>query len=218
VIFWSSGTRTEEDANGVERERYWMTTRAYTVFNVEQCDDLVRDYLLGEPVPSEFEPLEACERICAGYEITTEHGGDRAYYQPARDKIRLPNRERFETPEGYYTTRFHEMGHSTGHASRLGREGITTPGAHKEVHTYAEEELVAEFCASFLAGEAGIERTMDNSAAYLSHWASKLKEDKRLVVKAAQRAQKAADLILGRQPSKKAGGSQEAGEAVSQAA
>lgn len=205
VIFWRGGTRTEKDDNGIERERFWMTTRAYTVFNIEQCDTSVQEYLM-PPVPApEFSPLEMCERICDGYEIETRHGGDRAYYRPDEDRIQMPEMGKFETAEGYYTTRFHEMGHSTGHVSRLGRDSMK-PGAHRDVHTYAAEELVAEFTACFLAGEAGIVRTVEgNSAAYLQHWASKLREDKRLVVTAAQRAQKAADLIMGRQPSQSAG-------------
>lgn len=204
VIFWTSGTRTEEDENGEEQRRQWMTTRAYTVFNVAQCDEAVQEYLC-PPVAEtpEFTPLEQCERICDGFAIRTDHGGDRACYVPSEDRIRLPKRERFNSPEEYYTTRFHEMGHATGHPSRLARFKV---GEHREVHTYAEEELVAEFTACFLAGEAGIVRTVENnSAAYLNHWASKLKEDKRIAITAAQRAQKAADLILGRQPSEGTG-------------
>jgi antirestriction protein ArdC len=200
VVFWKRGTRVEEDDDGNERRHSWGMLRTFTVFNVAQCDDHVREFLC-PPVADapEFTPLEQCERICEGYEVETRHGGDRAYYMPSEDRIQLPQRESFATPEGYYTTRFHEMGHSTGHVSRLARDSMK-PGKHREIHSYAEEELVAEFAACFLAGEAGIVRTVEgNSAAYLRHWASKLREDKRLVVYAAQRAQKAADLILGRE-------------------
>jgi len=65
---------------------------------------------------------------------------------------------------------------------------------------YAREELVAEMGAAFLSGQAGIvERTIDNSAAYIKSWLERLKDDTRLVVQAAAQAQKAADFILGRQ-------------------
>lgn len=145
---------------------------------------------------AQFTPLEECERICKGYEIETLHGGDRAFYRADTDTIHLPERGLFDSPERYYTTRFHEMGHSTGASHRLARESLTTLG---DQHQYAEEELVAEFTACFLAGEAGIVRTVEaNSTSYLKHWAAKLKEDKRVVVTAAQRAQKAADFVLGR--------------------
>lgn len=206
VILWKRVNRVEEDDDGTERYFGNFFTKAYTVFNVAQCDDHVREYLC-PPVAAapEFTPLENCERICDGYEIETRHGGDRAYYMPSEDRIQLPQPETFATPEGYYTTRFHEMGHSTGHVSRLARDSMK-PGAHREVHSYAEEELVAEFSACFLAGEAGIVRTVEgNSAAYLRHWASKLKENKRMVVYAAQRAQKAADLVMGRKPAQTTG-------------
>jgi antirestriction protein ArdC len=213
VVFWKRGSTVEEDEDGNERYRSWGMLRTFTVFNVEQCDDHVREYLCPPVEESEFTPLEQCERICEGYEIETRHGGDRAYYHPGEDRIQLPKRETFATPEGYYTTRFHEMGHSTGHVSRLGRDSMK-PGKHRDVHTYAEEELVAEFSACFLAGEAGIVRTVEgNSAAYLRHWASKLKEDKRLVVYAAQRAQKAADLVLGREFAQTDGDAQGAAQA-----
>ena len=63
---------------------------------------------------------------------------------------------------------------------------------------YAKEELVAEMGAAFLCGQAGIvERTMDNSAAYIASWLERLKKDSKLVVQAAAQAQKAADYILG---------------------
>ena len=205
VLFWKGGNRIVEDENGEEERRHWMMTKVYRVFNVAQCLPIVQDYLM-PPVEGapEFTPLEACERICEGYEITTKHGGDRAYYHPGEDRIQMPNREQFRSAEEYYSVRFHEMGHSTGHPTRLGREGVT-PGKYREIHTYAEEELVAEFCASFLAGEAGIVRTVENnSAAYLRSWAAKLKDDPKIVVYAAQRAQKAADMVLGREAPGKA--------------
>lgn len=206
VIIWKPSGRVEEDAEGNEHYFGGFFMKSLTVFNVAQCDDHVREYLC-PPVAAapEFTPLENCERICEGYEIETRHGGDRAYYMPSEDRIQLPQPETFATPEGYYTTRFHEMGHSTGHVSRLARDSMK-PGTHREVHSYAEEELVAEFAACFLAGEAGIVRTVEgNSAAYLRHWASKLKENKRMVVYAAQRAQKAADLVMGRKPAQTTG-------------
>jgi antirestriction protein ArdC len=137
VVFWKRGSTVEEDEDGNERYRSWGMLRTFTVFNVEQCDDHVREYLCPPVEESEFTPLEQCERICEGYEIETRHGGDRAYYHPGEDRIQLPKRETFATPEGYYTTRFHEMGHSTGHVSRLGRDSMK-PGKHRDVHTYAE--------------------------------------------------------------------------------
>lgn len=199
VIFWKPSQYKKEDAHGVEQEHSYMIMRAYQVFNIDQCDESVQDYICAPDADlPEFSPIEECERICDGYDIETRHGGDRAYYAVLDDYIQLPEREQFATPEDYYTTRFHEMGHSTGAAKRLGRTGIAKFD-YRGSHQYAEEELVAEFTACFLAGEAGIVRTHEKQAAqYLRIWAGKLKEDPKIVVHAAQRAQKAADLVLGR--------------------
>ncbi len=71
-----------------------------------------------------------------------------------------------------------------------------------DAHSYSREELVAEMTAAFLCGEVGVvDRTIDNSAAYLDHWRAKISEDPRLIVQAAGQAQRAADLIVGRDPS-----------------
>jgi len=109
----------------------------------------------------------------------------------------MPDRERFDSPESYYSTLFHELTHSTGHESRLNRKGISTVAGYGS-QTYSKEELVAEMGASFLFGHAGIEAdTIDNSASYIAGWLKRLRDDRRLVVHAAAQAQKAADYIRG---------------------
>lgn len=202
VIFWKPMRHKARDAADEEQDRSYLLMRSYAVFNIAQCDENVQRFLC-PPQPADaapkFTPHEMCERICAGYEVDTRHGGDQAYYVPSADRIQLPKPEMFDSPEHYYTTRFHEMGHSTGAAKRLGREGIANFN-YRGSHQYAEEELVAEFTACFLAGEAGIVRTTEgNSTSYLRCWATKIQENPKIVVMAAQRAQKAADLILGRE-------------------
>jgi len=96
---------------------------------------------------------------------------------------------------------FHELTHATGHESRLNRKGVSgSDGLWSAFgsQSYSKEELVAEMGAAFLCGRAGIvERTIDNSAAYVRSWLQRLKDDARLVVLAAAQAQKAADFILG---------------------
>lgn len=110
----------------------------------------------------------------------------------------MPFRERFETPEAYYATLFHELTHSTDHESRLNRPTVVEPSRFGS-GTYSKEELIAEMGAAFLCAHAGIENaTIDNSASYIAAWLSKLRDDKRLVIHAAANAQKAADFILGR--------------------
>ena len=105
----------------------------------------------------------------------------------------------FIRPADYYATLFHELTHSTGHKSRLGRlEGKRVNFGSGE---YSREELVAEMGAAFLCGSAGLsERTVDNSAAYLQGWLKALDNDRSLIITAAAQAQKAADYILNYQP------------------
>src|SRR2546427_8482506 len=109
----------------------------------------------------------------------------------------MPSRNAFTLAEEYYSTLFHELTHSTGHPSRIGREGIEKLNTFGS-ESYSKEELVAEMGAAMLAGVAGIERrTIANSAAYLKSWIDVLKGDSRIAVFAASAAQKAADYILG---------------------
>ena len=115
--------------------------------------------------------------------------------------VNMPAFSRFESAEGYYSTLFHELVHSTGHASRLNRESLTK---HDEFGgpVYSQEELVAEMGAAFLGLEADIVRDQhEQSAAYLNGWLGVLRaqDHKRWMVQAASQAAKAADFILNRQ-------------------
>ena len=105
----------------------------------------------------------------------------------------------FEKLAEFYSCLFHELGHSTGHESRLNRKGITELNGFGS-HEYSKEELVAEFTATFLCGVAGIERqTLDNSAAYIRGWTERLKDqnNRKWVVWPAGQAQRAADYVRG---------------------
>jgi antirestriction protein ArdC len=121
----------------------------------------------------------------------------RAAYIPARDVVTMPSRTAFESQAEYYSTLFHELTHSTGHAKRLDREGFRSPQKFGS-ESYSREELIAEMGSAMLCGVAGIEQTtLANSAAYLKSWIARLKSDSKLVISAASAAQKAADYIRG---------------------
>jgi antirestriction protein ArdC len=150
-----------------------------------------------------FEPIRVADAIVECYERgpRIEHAGGRAYYKPSEDLVRIPEPDRFVDRESYYATLFHELAHSTGHASRLDR-GLGTSIAPFGSPDYSMEELVAEMGAAFLAAAAGISPpTIEQSAAYIESWGKQLKADKKLVVQAAGAGQKAADWILGINPS-----------------
>ena len=177
--------------------------RYYSVFNVEQCDDISHKRLEAQTEePEPFNPIEAAEAIVSGYPDppTIAHdGGASAYYRPRTDSIHMPERETFDSGEHYYGTLLHEIGHSTGSETRLARPGITDKIRHGS-QTYALEELVAEMSAAFLLAEAGInsEGLMDNSASYIASWIKSLRDDPKLVVRAGAQAQKAVDHVLDR--------------------
>jgi antirestriction protein ArdC len=112
--------------------------------------------------------------------------------------VTVPELSQFDSPELFYATLFHELGHSTGHETRLNRDLNNHQGFGS--HEYSKEELVAEFCASYLCGIAGIEnRTIENQAAYINCWLTILKDQKqkKWLTWAASQAQKAADYIQG---------------------
>ena len=121
----------------------------------------------------------------------------RAWYRPSTDTVGMPSRNAFDSTEAYYSTLFHELTHSTGHPSRVGRERIEDIAAFGS-ESYSKEELIAEMGAAMLSGITGISPpTIPNSAAYLQGWINRLRGDSKLLVSAASQAQKAADYILG---------------------
>jgi len=197
----------EYDANGkitkVKSKVVKRTSslRLYRLFNIEQCIILETDEVPKDPDAEEGEesndPIEAAEEIVTGYDGPAILSGPSCYYIPSEDKIHVPSINSFDPVEGYYSSLFHEMVHSTGHESRLARPGITDRGSFGD-HRYSEEELIAEMGSCFLAGHAGIlDETIENSASYLAGWAKKIREsDERLIVRASSAAQKASDLIL----------------------
>ena len=201
VVFWKRyGRETEEiDEHGRPVIEARAFLRYFSVFNVVQCEGIDEHIPEPETTRREFSPIDAAESVVAAMPRppAIKHGHRQASYLPSVDTVRVPRRTRFESTEAYYGTLFHELTHSTGHASRLARKGIANPAAFGSGR-YSEEELVAEMGAAFLCGHVGIDTaTIDNSAAYIHHWLRRLRTDKRLVLRAATQAQRAADLILG---------------------
>jgi len=203
VVFWKffdgPAKAENEDSETAPKMRSVPMLRYYNVFNVEQCEGL--DKHIPATEKKTFNVLEEAEKIVAGYadKPRITHGEPRAYYRPSMDSVNMPHRTSFEKPEEYYSTLFHELTHSTGHKSRLGRFDTDEVAAFGS-ETYSKEELVAEMGASFLSNEVGILPTvLENSAAYIRSWLKRLQDDKRLIVTAAAQAQKAVDHIRGTQ-------------------
>jgi antirestriction protein ArdC len=206
VVVWNRGkpvTETNDDGEKVTRSRLFIGS--HKVFNAEQADGLPEKYY-AQPSGSNGEPMELAQAIADGYfgrdgAPTLIHDQvARAYYQAEPDVIHLPKMADHVSTGEYYSTLFHEAGHSTGHKSRLDRDGIREFG-HFGDNLYSKEELVAEMTATMVCAEAGIDTdaVFDNSAAYIGGWLRKLGEDNKLLISAASKASHAADLILGRE-------------------
>lgn len=181
-----------------KKEKMFMF-RFFLVYNVDQTE--------GCKLPKrtqvesfDHDPIDSAHAIIEGMpkRPAIKEGGSRACYSPINDTVTVPHVSKFPKAEEYYCTMFHELGHSTGHDSRLNRKEVTDPIRFGS-HDYSLEELVAEMTAAFLCAEAGIENaTLENSAAYLNSWYAKLSKEPKLFWTAASRAQKAADFILNR--------------------
>ncbi len=195
VVFWKEFETMDQRTGDPKRS---AVLRYYNVFNVEQCEGVQAPDLLPF-TPSEFKPVEAAEALVKGYADgpAIAEGGQQACYRPFTDTVQMPEPTRFASTEEYYSTLFHELAHSTGHAQRIDRKLTTEPKPFGSVD-YGREELIAEMAAAFLCGHAGIvPAVMENQAAYIQGWLKTLKQDKRLVIAAAGAAQKAADWIKG---------------------
>lgn len=150
-------------------------------------------------VGADNERIANCEEIVEQYRNREgvkihEEIGDNAFYRPSTDEIVVPLIQQFESAKAFYDTLFHEMVHSTGTKNRLNREMV----AHFGSKQYANEELTAEIGGAMLLNAAGFSDAAitENNAAYIQSWLEKLRNDKKLIVVAAQRSEKAVRFIL----------------------
>lgn len=212
VVFWKVGDKKKDGQivrnpkTGKPEKSFIL--RYYLIFNIEQCEGIE------EPKPevtTPIDPIEACEAIVDGWDDKPNvvEKGDRAFYRERDDFLGMPPKESFESAPEWYSTLFHEFGHATGHRDRLNRDLDNDKGTG----SYAREELIAEMCAAFLCGRAGIEcKTIDNSSAYIASWLQRLANDPKLVIQAASKAQKAAEYILGAEADSKTDNTEESTE------
>ena len=165
--------------------------KRFTVFNAAQCDGLPEDVAIVAPPPPPGLIGPRVETLIRATGIDFRIGGDRAFYVPAHDFVQVPPPQAYFEPINWHRTARHELGHATGHASRLGRDLTGGFGSKK----YAFEELVAEINAAFCCASPGITPTVRH-ADYIGSWLEVLREDNRAIVRAASQASKAADWLL----------------------
>ena len=169
----------------LERPRVFYAS----VFNAEQMDGLPP---LDIKAP-DWAPFDRAEQILQASHAIIQHGEyDRAFYRPATDSIHLPHKHQFEQPDSYYATALHELGHWTGHESRLNRDMLHPFGSEG----YAKEELRAEIASMLLGSELGIGHDPGQHVAYVASWIKALEEDPLVIFRAAADAEKIQDYVL----------------------
>ena len=163
-----------------------------TVFNAQQIDGLPELKLQAREEQS-WNPLERAEKILQSSGAIIKHfEQDRAFYRVSTDSIHLPNKSQFPTAENYYATALHELGHWTGHSSRLDRDLANPFGSQG----YAKEELRAEISSMILGAALGIGHDPSQHVAYVASWIKVLKEDPMEIFRAASDAEKIHDYVL----------------------
>nr|BCT99949.1 DUF1738 domain-containing protein [uncultured bacterium] len=169
----------------LERPRVFFAT----VFNAEQIDGL-------PPIQKQEQTWNAIDRaehiLKASGASITHAPGDRAFYRPATDSIHLPDRGQFPSADNYYATALHELGHWTGHPSRLDRDLAHPFGSEG----YAKEELRAEIASMIVGDELGIGHDPGQHAAYVGSWIKALQDEPLEVFRAAADAEKIHDYVL----------------------
>jgi antirestriction protein ArdC len=191
TVIYVSKIIKKDDATGEKRAIPFL--KAYTVFNVAQCDNLPAKVTDPNGAPRVVNPGQRDELADAFIDATGadyRHGEPRAYYQPAADFVNMPHFETFKSASRYYGTAFHELGHWTGAKARLAREF----GKRFGDRAYAVEELVAELTSAFLCGEFGFDND-GVDADYIATWIKLLTEHEKVIVAAAAAASRAVEFM-----------------------
>lgn len=203
--FWYKAIKKEvENAEtGETEEKITLLPKAkyHKVWNVEKDTTLEVKYKK-DTKSDGVEPLKELEEIKKDYVKRSgikyyECETNNAYYSPMLDKVVVPCRKQYDKQAEFYSTIFHELGHSTGAPSRLNRFKIFDDVAFGS-EEYSREELVAELTSCSILANMGVETATSfrNSAGYIQGWSKKLKEDSQAIIRASAKAEQAYNLIM----------------------
>ncbi len=168
------------------------------VFNLDQVEGLARP---DDDVPNRsngsFDIAEQMLEVMPDKPEIVHQVAAQPAYSPRRDRITLPHLSQFESANAYWETLYHELIHSTGAKRRLNRFDAVEGDRFER---YSFEELVAEFGAAFLCGFTGVSNATGEAlqASYIANWSQALRQDNRLIIRAASAAQRAADYVRGK--------------------
>ena len=211
VVFFKQTSYTEKDPEtGEEKLHTYPLLKWYNVFHIKDTEGIASKI---PATPEEDKPatpaglsaINEADNIILAYlmretslKFQNDKPSGRAYYSPSEDRVVVPMLSQYDIAAEYYSTTFHELTHSTLKKSRCDREGENTRAFFGNAD-YSREELVAEMGAAMLCSNAGIDddRAFKNSVAYLQSWMQALKNDPKMIVWAASRAEKAARYIIG---------------------
>lgn len=181
VIFWKP-VKIEQDTEKDTPEKTVPLLRYYRVFRLQDTD-IKRPIVIKNPFSKKLNEIENfIQKINPKIEI----GGSRACYKPDEDKICIPQIERFNDTNHYYSTLMHELIHWSGAKHRLNRFSESEKNYNED---YGREELVAELGASMLSHYFGISLPKHN-AGYIDGWIKAIKGERNLLIGAASRAEK----------------------------
>lgn len=202
AVFWKQWEPSEDatdEAAKPNRKRIPLL-RYYHLFNVAQCEDLKLPELevVSRPRHQRITEAEAFVQAVPNLPPIREDS-KLACYSPAFDVVAIPPLDAFDTADAYYAALFHELGHATGHQTRLNRPGTDTPRFGSA--DYSREELVAELASGFCCATIGLDNSLiDNAASYIQGWLTALKADTKAIIAASTQAQRAADYLRGLLP------------------
>jgi antirestriction protein ArdC len=170
-----------------------IITKAW-VFNAEQIEGMppLSEYLKQNQGEQKWSPVERAENLIADSGAIINHGGNEAYYNKTKDQIQLPLKEQFDNETKYYAVALHEIGHWTGHQSRLDRPMEGRFGSE----AYAREELRAEIASLMLGSEMKIGHNFGQHAAYVGNWIKILKDEPFELFRASADAQRIFDFMM----------------------
>lgn len=187
------GMTFDEQREYMDKNVYWLR-KFYRVFNCSLMDGVPAKEMPMIDVNDRIEKAEAILDYWNANESKIVYGGSQAFYRPSTDEVHLPEREKFKSTQSFYDTALHEIGHSTGHESRLNRDLSGGFGSQ----SYAMEELRAEIASIFMAQDLGIEPSEDrlqNNAAYIQSWKDEIKENPNALFTAIADADKIARYV-----------------------
>lgn len=187
------GMTAEEQREYMDKNVYWLR-KYYRVFNCALMDGVPQKE---KPQINDNDKNDRVESILDYWdknEAKIVYSGSQAFYKSSTDEVHLPSRGDFKSMQEFYSTALHEIGHSTGHESRLNRD--LSGGFGSE--TYALEELRAEIASIFMEQDLEIEPSegrLQNNAAYIQSWEDEITDNPNALFTAIADAEKIAKYV-----------------------